>query len=101
MGGLLLPASAREEGYTGADFWGAGVAVVLGVYVIKRGKMRQDHFHSLFKKQYGDLPVGGLINPEIVEETDRELVFRCHYNNFELEEDVWYYNFDLVSREFS
>lgn len=62
--------------------------------------MRVDHFHSLFEKQYGDLPVGGLINPEIVEETDTDLTFRCHYDNFESEEDVWHYGFDLMTRQF-
>ena len=62
--------------------------------------MREDHFYSLFEKQYGDLCVGGLINPEIVESSSTNLMFRCHYDNFELEEDVWYYGFNLITREF-
>ena len=62
--------------------------------------MRENHFYGLFEKQVGDLPVGGLLNPEIVEEDDRYILFRCHYNNYESEEDVWYYGFNLATRQF-
>lgn len=61
---------------------------------------RENHFHSLFEKQFGDLPCGGFINPEIVEEDQETIVFRCHYNGFEADGDVWEYGFNIVSREF-
>ncbi len=62
--------------------------------------MRVDHFHSLFEKQYGDLPVGGFLNPEITEETNTDIIFRCHYDNFESDDLSWYYGFDLATRQF-
>ena len=62
--------------------------------------MRIDRFCRLFEKQYGDLPVGGFINPEIVSEDNRDILFRCHYDNYESEEDVWYYGFNLATRQF-
>ena len=62
--------------------------------------MRADHFHNLFLKQYGDLPVGGLINPEIVDIENDQLLFRCHYDNFESDEDSWHYGFNLKTRKF-
>ena len=60
--------------------------------------MRVNHFHSLFKKYFGDLPTGGFINPKIVEETNRNIIFQCHYDNYE--DDPWYYGFNLITREF-
>lgn len=66
----------------------------------KLEQMRKDHFYSLFEKQYGDLPVGGFLNPEIVEETDNFLIFKCHYDNFESDEDIWHYGFNLATRQF-
>ena len=63
--------------------------------------MREDHFYSLFEKQFGDLPVGGFLNPKIIDEDTDTLYFRCHYNNYEAEDDVWYYEFDLPTRQFS
>ena len=57
-------------------------------------------YYRLFKKQYGDLPVGGFINPEIVGESDTRVLFRCHYDNYESDEDVWYYGLDLASKTF-
>ncbi len=62
--------------------------------------MRVDHFHSLFEKQYGDLPTGGFLNPQIIADTDRDIIFLCHYDNFESEDDVWYYGFNLTTRQF-
>jgi hypothetical protein len=60
--------------------------------------MKINEYHSLFKEQYGDLPVGGFINPKIVEEGDRDIIFRCHYDNYE--DDSWYYGFNLKTRQF-
>lgn len=62
--------------------------------------MRENHFYGLFEKQYGDLPVGGFLNPVIVEENGSDIIFRCNYDNFELDEDVWHYGFDLKTRQF-
>lgn len=62
--------------------------------------MRADHFYSLFKKQFGDLIVAGFLNPKIIEENNRDIIFRCNYDNYETEEDAWYYGFDLITRQF-
>lgn len=62
--------------------------------------MRVDHFYGLFEKQYGDLSVGGFINPEIIEENNSDIIFLCHYDNFELDEDCWNYGFCLKTRQF-
>lgn len=62
--------------------------------------MRENHFYGLFEKQYGNLSVGGFVNPEIIEENDRNIIFRCHYDNFELTNDVWHYGFNLKTRQF-
>ena len=59
-----------------------------------------EYYENLFDQQYGDLPVGGFYNPEIVEMDDREIEFRGHYNNFESEEDSWSYFFDIKTQEF-
>lgn len=63
-------------------------------------KKTEIDFYSLFEEQYGDLPVGGFLNPEIAEETDTNIIFKCHYDNFESEGDVWYYGFNLGTKLF-
>ena len=37
---------------------------------------------ELFEKQYGELPCGGWINPEIIYSTTDEILIRCYYNNY-------------------
>jgi len=72
----------------------------LGKATLTDGGMTIDDYEELFCKQYGDLPCGEFILPEIEEENDREIIFRCHYENFELEEDVWHYGFDKNTKQF-
>lgn len=59
-----------------------------------------EYLERLFEEQFGDLPVGGFILPELVEVTPTELTFRCHYLNYEMEEDVWYYSFNRETQQF-
>lgn len=68
----------------------------------EKRKMKTDLYtlSNLFEEQYGDLPVGGFLNPEIVAENDRRIVFRCHYDNYENEDDVWHYGFDIATQQF-
>jgi len=63
-------------------------------------ELSMDEYETLFNKQYGDLPVGGFLNPKIVERTSSTIIFRCHYNNFEMEDDSWHYYFDIGTKTF-
>jgi hypothetical protein len=59
-----------------------------------------DAMESLFEEQFGDLPCGGLLNPQKVEETNEHIIFRCNYDNFEGDDDAWYYGYNKETKQF-
>ena len=59
-----------------------------------------DALHDLFEAQYPGLPVGNFCNPEAVCEDDGTIEFRCHYDNYDNEEDEWTWYFDKRTRRF-
>lgn len=58
-------------------------------------------FAELFFQQFGELPCGGFINATIEDETADDILFRCHYNNFDNEDDSWHYNFCKLTGNFT
>lgn len=54
-----------------------------------------------FERQFPDLPTGGFYNPRLIEEYDSYMVFRCHYNNFDNDDDAWTWYWNKEDKTFS
>jgi hypothetical protein len=59
-----------------------------------------EELELLFEEQFGDLPVGGWLNPTFEHESHGDLIFRCYYDNFDNEEDSWHYSYDVRTKQF-
>lgn len=72
--------------------------------------MNTQQAKSYLKENYNELaclfetqicaPVGGFYNPSVVYADANEIEFKCHYDNFDNEEDCWSWFFDIQNREF-
>ena len=54
----------------------------------------------LFNRQHGNLPTGGFCNPVVEYEDERSIIFRCHYDNYDNEEDSWHWELVKSTGEF-
>lgn len=57
-------------------------------------------FEKIFIEQYGDLPTGGFLNPTVEHDDGKDILFRCHYDNYDTEEDAWHYGFNISTGRF-
>lgn len=55
---------------------------------------------DIFDEQYGNLPVGGFLNPTIESDDGNGVLFRCYYENYDNEDDSWHYGYCRKSRLF-
>ena len=63
-------------------------------------EINYEKLNELFFNQYGDLPVGGFINPSVEGVINDTIIFHCHYDGFDNEEDSWEYGFDVKKEQF-
>lgn len=54
-----------------------------------------------FERQFPDLPCGGFYNPRLIAEYSPYMEFRCHYNDFDNEEDSWTWYWNKEDEAFS
>ena len=63
-------------------------------------KLSLAELSAIFDKQFPCLPNGRFCNPKLVDENSRDMEFRCHYDDYDNEDDSWTWYFDKKVGEF-
>lgn len=61
-------------------------------------KQLAGQFHDQFNGVYRD--IGGFFNPTIEHEDESEICFRCFYNNYDNDDDIWHWYYDKIRQKF-
>lgn len=64
-------------------------------------KPNWNKLNKLFLEQYGELPIGGWLNPTLEYVENGVMGFRCFYDGFDNDDDCWHYTFDVQAQQFS
>lgn len=59
-----------------------------------------DRVQEAFREQYPHLPNGRLHNPRIVGVSPGEIELRCHYDNYDNDDDSWSWYLDPATMRF-